>query len=555
MSELNSEFKSYLKQLFTEKNFSKLEYELETLGEIKNLPENIIYLYAISKTLNLNSKKEDYKIALDLLIIIFEKNKKNLEVLYNLILVSLKAKSYFKIKKFLEDNLKENSDDDKILEGLAKINYVLGNVDESVNYYIKLFELNPQRITSRVSFLATLNYTTNITQENYFKECKKYSELLEKNLQISKEFDISKKKINIGFFSSDLRKHSVSYFLKDVITNIDKNQFEISAFSNLEKSNQDKMSFELKTLFDNWYDVYEYSDNDLVKFIKEKKIGILIDLNGFTYGNRNNIFAQRSAPIQVLWCGYCNTTGLKNMDFMIADKNCIKKEEEHLYSEKIIYLPKVWNALSRPKNLPDISALPYKSEKIFTFGSFNNFQKITDKTIDVWSKILIQTNSRIILKNSIIDSKDINFNLKEKFQKRGVKDNQIIILTFQKDENDHLYNYNKIDVALDPFPYNGVTTTFEAILMGVPVLTLKGYNFNSRCGESININLDLEKFIASDYDEYINKAINFTKDEKYLSKLREEIRTKALSSYLFKSEDFTEAFSQKMKDIWKNFLS
>ncbi len=364
-----------------------------------------------------------------------------------------------------------------------------------------------------------------------------------------------KKKINIGFFSSDLRKHSVSYFLKDVITNIDKNQFEISAFSNLEKSNQDKMSFELKTLFDNWYDVYEYSDNDLVKFIKEKKIGILIDLNGFTYGNRNNIFAQRSAPIQVLWCGYCNTTGLKNMDFMIADKNCIKKEEEHLYSEKIIYLPKVWNALSRPKNLPDISALPYKSEKIFTFGSFNNFQKITDKTIDVWSKILIQTNSRIILKNSIIDSKDINFNLKEKFQKRGVKDNQIIILTFQKDENDHLYNYNKIDVALDPFPYNGVTTTFEAILMGVPVLTLKGYNFNSRCGESININLDLEKFIASDYDEYINKAINFTKDEKYLSELREEIRTKALSSYLFKSEDFTEAFSQKMKNIWKNFLS
>ena len=548
MSELNSEFKSYLNQLFTEKNFSRLEYELETLGEIKNLPENIIYLYAISKTLNLNSKTEDYKIALDLLITIFEKNKKNLEVLYNLILVSLKAKSYFKIRKFLEDNLKENSDDDKILEGLAKINYILGNVDESVNYYKKLFELNPQRITSRVSFLATLNYSTNITQENYFNECKKYSKLLEKNSQINKEFEISKKKINIGFFSSDLRKHSVSYFLKDVLINIDKNQFEISAFSNLEKLNQDKMSFELKPLFDNWYDVCEYSDDNLIKFIKEKKICILIDLNGFTHGNRNNIFAQRSAPIQVLWCGYCNTTGLKNMDFIITDKNCIKKEEKHLYSEQIIYLPKIWNALSKPKNLPDISALPYKNEKIFTFGSFNNFQKITDKTIDVWSKILIRTGSRIYLKNSIIDNEEINFNLKEKFFKRGVKDNQIIILKFQKNENE-------IDLALDPFPYNGVTTTFEAILMGVPVLTLKGFNFNSRCGESININLNLEKFIANDFDEYINKAINFTKDEKYLSELREGIRTQALSSYLFKTQDFTEVFSQKMKDIWTNFLS
>ena len=200
MSELNSEFKSYLKQLFTEKNFSKLEYELETLGEIKNLPENIIYLYAISKTLNLNSKTEDYKKALDLLISIFEKNKKNLEVLYNLILVSLKAKSYFKVKKFLEDNLKENSDDDKILEGLAKINYVLGNVDESVNHYKKLFELNPQRTTSRLSFLATLNYTTSISQEKYFEECKKYSELLEKNSQINKEFEISKKKNKYWIF-------------------------------------------------------------------------------------------------------------------------------------------------------------------------------------------------------------------------------------------------------------------------------------------------------------------------------------------------------------------
>ena len=137
-----------------------------------------------------------------------------------------------------------------------------------------------------------------------------------------------KQKIKLGFLSSDLRNHSVSYFLKDFIKNIDKKEFEIIAFSNLKIFN-DQMTIELKKLFDYWHDVFDYKDSELVDFIRKKNVNIIIDLNGYTFGNRSNIFVERVAPIQIIWLGYCNSSGLKNMDYLISDYNCIKKDEEN----------------------------------------------------------------------------------------------------------------------------------------------------------------------------------------------------------------------------------
>ena len=238
------------------------------------------------------------------------------------------------------------------------------------------------------------------------------------------------------------------------------------------------------------------------------------------------------------------------MDYLIADPNLIKKNEEKLYQEKILYMPNIWNAYSRPTDLPKINN---KKKNLFTYGSFNNFQKISSKTIEIWSKILKDTNSRLVLKNSIIDNDEINQNLKEKFLNNKVKAEQIHILNFQKENFDHLSFYNDIDIALDTFPYNGVTTTFESILMGVPVLTIKGFNFNSRCGESINKNLKLENFIAENYDDYCLKALDLYKNTNYLKNLRKELRNKAISSPLFDSKSFALAFSKKIKTIWENF--
>ncbi len=545
-NDLNKDQKNKLKQLFEKKDYSRFEIEVEKLGKIENLPTYLIMGYAGSKTLNPSSKKNDYLISAVLFEQIYSKNKSNLEALYNLIISSLKAETSIYVLKHLYERYEENKEDLKVIEGLARIHFLLGNMDKSVLFFKKLIDLNPSSTIDggRLTYLASMNYPSGISQSDYFNECIKLGEAFAKNSNF-KDFEkkpLNNKKIKIGFLSGDLRDHSVNFFIKDLISKIDKNKFNILAFSNLELSRHHETitSFYQKH-FDEWYDVIDKSDEELINLIRSLKLDILIDLNGFTYGNRVNVFAARSANIQISWCGYNNSLGIQNMDYLIADKNLIKKEEENLYKEKILYLPEIWNAMSKPDNLPEVNALPFDENKIFRYGSFNSFKKISNHTIKVWSEILNKTNSELYLKNSGGYNKEVYENLINKFKNEGADINKIILLKKTK-SNEFMKDYYKIDLALDTFPYTGVTTSFQSYLMGVPVLTLKGFNMNSRCGESINKNLDLQEFIASDTVDYVEKAI-LLQDKEKLSKLRISLREKVINSPLFDSDKFTKNFS------------
>ena len=209
--------------------------------------------------------------------------------------------------------------------------------------------------------------------------------------------------------------------------------------------------------------------------------------------------------------------------------------------------------MSKQKNLPDINNLPAKQNSIFTFGSFNNFAKFSDETIKLWSKILNNTNSRLILKTGGKTSALTFKNILEKFNKHDVQENKILILNKNSSRKEHLSEYNNIDIALDPFPFPGVTTTFEAITMGVPVLTMRGSNFNSRCGESINLNLGMNEFIARDEKDYFDKAVELQKNLKKLELLRRSLREKALNSPLFDVNNFTIDFTSILKRVWNNY--
>jgi protein O-GlcNAc transferase len=283
-------------------------------------------------------------------------------------------------------------------------------------------------------------------------------------------------------------------------------------------------------------------------------VDILIDLSGFTLGNRIQALRVRCAPIQISWLGYCNTLGLECVDYLIADPNLIKKEEEKFYSEKILYLPKIWSAMSKPKDFPDVNILPVKNSSIFTFGSFNNFSKLSDETIKVWSKILNNSNSRLVLKSGSLTSDSTIENIRNKFFKFILEKNKILILNKDINRKDHIEQYNQIDVALDPFPYPGVTTSFESVMMGVPVLTMRGFNFNSRCGESINLNLEMQEFIATNSEDYYLKAIQLQKDPTKLELLRSSLRDKALASPLFDVDNFSENFCNTLKKVWNNHI-
>ena len=211
--------------------------------------------------------------------------------------------------------------------------------------------------------------------------------------------------------------------------------------------------------------------NEKIANIVQEQSRYFNHLIGFTNTNRLKIFNSRVSPIQISWLAYCNTTGLDTIDYLIADNNLIL-DENNQYSEKIAK-SEIWNSHSGFNFERSFNELPSLNRKNFTFGSFNNFRKISDETINTWSEILNKIeNSNLILKSSEFCNNEI---LLEKFKKNGVEDKiQIFNKIDFKEKKNHLNLYKKIDLSLDTFPYNGVTTTFESLWMNVPVLVLKG---------------------------------------------------------------------------------
>ena len=380
---------------------------------------------------------------------------------------------------------------------------------------------------------------------NYGKFLEEHLKVIPQNqlVEISKE---TGSKIRIGFLSSDIIEgHSITYFLKTVLLNYDKNRFEIFLFLNNIKEDQSTENF--KSLVEKTINISNLNNVDALNQVRGLKLDIMIDLMGYTSRQRLELFKNRMAKNQISWMGYCNTTGLKNMDYIISDPNLIYPSEENFYSEEVIYLPKIWNShcgfdFKRTENPP-----PFTKNKYFTFGSFNNFDKINPSVVFTWSKILKKIkNSKLILKTS--SKRLATKRLKELFKKTDVLDS-IQFIGKVPEFKEHLNNYNNIDLALDTFPYNGVTTSFEAVWMGVPVITMAGYNFNSRCGESINKNLNMEQLIAKDEDDYIQKVLDITNNHEDYINLRKSIFFDAIKSPLFNNQDYAKSFYEALKKI------
>ena len=554
MSDLNKDLADKFYNLLHNKQYERLQFEVDMLGSIKKQHSLVKFYYASSIFLKEASKEKELLLASDLFEEVHLSNKNHLQSLYNMIAVSFKTKIFRKVLPLALKAFEKNPNDTKLIEGIARIHFYLGNRKESIQLFRKLYNILPDKIEGRFPFVSSLNYSSGISQEEYLKECLEFASLVEKKFNIENEnFKINNNKndkIKVAFISADFRTHSVSHFFKGLLKRIDKSKFEIILISNLKILEQDDLSRVLMKLASGWHDVAEYSDDDLVTFLRSLNLDILFDLSGFTSGNRFEVIARRCAKVQIEWLGYNNTLGIKNLDYLIADKNLINENEFNLYKEKILFLPKIWNVFAPPEILPDIELEEKNNNTVFTFCSFNNYQKISNRTVKVWSQILNHTNSKLLLKTSHAgDIDDLKNNILDKFINNGVSKDQIIFLKREKEIYDHLKLYNKANIALDTFPYPGVTTSFEAIMMGVPVLTMKGFNMNSRCGESINKNVEMDHLIAENDEDYVKKAISLMKERNNLEIYGKSLREKALSSPLFDTETFVKDFENLLKQV------
>lgn len=473
--------------------------------------------------------------------------------LNNLGNIYLKLKDYKSAQKCFMDSLNYIGDKSIVYNNLAVLNLEIGNVDDALNFLYKAVELNKSNLRIYSRFLSTSLYLKK--DINYYKDFSlEYGKIssLNKNKNFYKKKHIDKKeRLKLGFLSADFREHPVGYYLLDFLQEIKNYNFELIAYSN--NPFEDQYTNSLKLDFDEWRDIHHVNDKDLADLIRRDSIDILIDMSGHSGDNRLPVFSYKSSPLQVSWAAYLASTGLKEIDYIIGDPYCTPKTDSKNYTEKILQMPDIWSCLSTSdiKNIPTASTPALKNGYI-TFGCFNNLNKINKSLINIWSKILYQIpNSKIFLKNSQFNITANKNNVLKIFAENKIKSDRIIIESGSP-RNKSLNSYNKIDIALDTFPYNGGTTSFELSWMCVPLLTIKGDRFISKCGESINNNLNMHDWIADDEQDYVNKAILFSNNVNELENIRKKLINFSRKSSLFNMEKYANNFSIILREAFNS---
>ena len=365
------------------------------------------------------------------------------------------------------------------------------------------------------------------------------------------QYEKKPKKLRLGLVSADFGNHPGGFFTLNTLRELKKKNFELIAYSN--KDRKDEFSHHFKPLFSKWHSIAKKKDDEVVEQIFKDGIHILIELQGHSAENRIPVFMYKAAPIQVSWLS-TGTLGVSEIDYLIGSPHITPKEEENHFIEKIWRLPEITQCFTPPDFEVQISSLPAVNNNFITFGSVNKLSKMNDDVIALWSKILLSvSNSKILLSNNYFDNQKIVENTFKRFEKHKINKNRLILHGESRTRKELLEVYNKIDIALDPFPFQGNRTTCEAVWMCVPVITLIGNRYIFHFGESINANLNMYEWIAEDPKEYVSKAIKFSSDINQLSKIRMNLRKVALQSPVFDAPRFTEHFSQMLWEIWKNF--
>jgi protein O-GlcNAc transferase len=360
---------------------------------------------------------------------------------------------------------------------------------------------------------------------------------------------ISKARLKIGFVSPDFCVHSCAYFLLPLFENLNRDRFEIYCYSNVE--NPDKVTARFQELADRWYDAVGQADQELATIINNDDIDILVDLAGHTRGNRLTVFAMRPAPVQVTWLGYPNTTGLRSINYRITDVVADPGDCDDYYSEKLFRLSHGFLCFQSITQMPDVSSLPALENGYITFGCMNNFAKVTNEVLDLWAKLLQQIpDSRLLLKAKQLADKDNQARVIAYFKNHDIEAERLTLYGQLPSRDDHFAQYHHIDIALDPFPYNGTTTTCEALWMGVPVVCLNGDRHAGRVGASLLTHTGLTQFIAADADHYLTIAKELTSDLDKLAQLRCSLRNTLQASDLCNAKQFTRDMEAAFQAMW-----
>lgn len=370
--------------------------------------------------------------------------------------------------------------------------------------------------------------------------------------------------LNIGFISGDFICHPVSYFISCILKNINYNKFNVYCYS-LKVVSLTEMYPKI-----NWRVVKGTNPQELKTIIQDDHIDILFDLSSQTGDNRLDTFVLKPAPIQVSYCGYPNTSGLSNMDYHIVDhytdsdgitpgpKGLIRPSTQKYYSEKLVFMDKCFLCYTpsiQPKEYPKLSEQPSVVNGYLTIGTFNRYNKINDDVIEVWERILEKCPTvRFVIKTKEFLTPKLKQQFYNTWKNKDLLE-RITVLNYSDLYTQHLGDYNLIDIAVDPFPYSGTTTSCEALLMGVPVLCLfdeQNQLHSQNVSSSLMINTGLEEYVTYSKDEYVDKIYEISNNLQKINCLKQNTRDAFLNGPLSQHQQFTLEFEDKLTSMYKN---
>jgi len=358
------------------------------------------------------------------------------------------------------------------------------------------------------------------------------------------------RKLRLGFVSPDLRRHAIANFVISFIENLDDSQADVICYNDW--PTPDDFTARFRAASADWRDVFGWADDRLAEKIRDDRIDILFDLTGHTAHNRLLVFARKPAPIQVTWCGYSDTTGLTAIDYILADRYLIPPEFETYYSERPLRMPEGFLCYTLPAGAPDVTELPALCHGHVTFGSSNNPAKIRPPVIATWAAILDRLpTARLVLQYRAMDDPAVKGRLSRLFEEHGIAMSRVQL---RAHASDLLAQYQDVDIALDPFPYNGCTTTAEALWMGVPVVTLVGEPFVSRHSLSHLSSVGLTETIADSPADYVERAVRLAADLPRLAELRAGLRARVATSSLGDGRRFANDLLGLLRDAWREWV-
>jgi len=433
----------------------------------------------------------------------------------------------------------------------------IGRLDDALESYRRALALQPDFPIAQSNALLIQHLLSRFSNEQQLQEARGFgatvARLAPPPIAPRNSADPSRR-LRIGFVSADLRAHPVGYFIESILAALStqaSGRLDLLAYSN--SLDSDDVTARIKRHFQRWQSVVGLPDQAMAQRIRDDEIDILIDLSGHTGKNRLPVFAWKPAPVQMSWLGYFATTGVAAIDYLIADPWTLPASEECNFTEKILRLPETRLCFTPPEHNIGITPLPALRNGYVTFACFNTLSKMNDAVVAVWAKVLHAVpDSRLQLVAPPDQRARFEGIVAGRYAAHGIAAERLLILDAGP-RAAYLATYQQVDIALDPFPYTGGTTTAEALWMGVPVLTLAGKSFLSRQGVGLLMNAGLLEWVAEDADDYVSKAVFHAGNLPRLAALRAGMREQVLASPVFDAPRFARHFEEALRSAWRKW--